>query len=368
MVAQGRLQAAFDIQERAFAHIEHSGLDRLPVAEFLYRIRSQLLWEWHRLDEAEQAALAGIAVLDNQGEHWTLQCHVGLAKVALARGDQAQCADHIRRLRKILAEGDYHIDWRANAHATLLAWWQANDDRDAVGRWLQEAPSAEPHTASNHFAQANVRNHARALMLLGRPDEARPLLEALETQTRRFGLVTDANRNRLCLAALEWQCGHEAAALAHMASALELSSRTALTGSFLRLGRPLVEMLGALGEGGGLDELSRARAERLIDLAGRQRDFGRAVRLMLDDTVIAGIVARPDVPELIRTSPLTRREWQILGLIHAGLSNEQIAEQLSVAPTTVKTHIRSLYQKQNIRRREEAIALAGDLLARIQGE
>ncbi|MDN3558205.1 HTH-type transcriptional regulator MalT [Halomonas maura] len=368
LVAQGRLQAAFDIQERAFAHIEHCGLDRLPVAEFLYRIRSQLLWEWHRLDEAEQAALAGIAVLDNQGEHWTLQCHVGLAKVALARGDQAQCADHVRRLRKILAEGDYHIDWRANAHAALLAWWQANDDRDAVSRWLQEAPPAEPDTASNHFAQANVRNHARALMLLDRPDEARPLLEALEAQAERFGLVTDANRDRLCLAALEWQCGQEAAALTHMTTALELASRTSVTGSFLRLGKPLVEMLAALLEGGELDELSRARAERLIELAGRQRDFGRAVRLMLDDAVIADIVTRPDVPELIRTSPLTRREWQILGLIHAGLSNEQIAEQLSVAPTTVKTHIRSLYQKQNIRRREEAIALAGDLLARIQGE
>ncbi|RTQ99899.1 HTH-type transcriptional regulator MalT [Halomonas nitroreducens] len=368
LVAQGRLQAAFDIQERAFAHIEHSGLDRLPVAEFLYRIRSQLLWEWHRLEEAEQAALAGIALLDRQGESWTLQCHVSLAKVALARGDQAQCADHIRRLRKILAEGDYHIDWRANAHATLLAWWQANDDRDAIARWLQEAPPAEPDTASNHFAQANARNQARALMLLGHTEQARALLEALEQQTQRFGLVTDANRNRLCLAALEWQCGHEATALAHMTGALELASRTALTGSFLRLGRPLVDLLGALLEDSGLDDLSRARAERLIELAGRQRDFGRAVRLMLDDTVIADIVARPDVPELIRTSPLTRREWQILGLIHAGLSNEQIAEQLSVAPTTVKTHIRSLYQKQNIRRREEAIALAGDLLARIQGE
>ncbi|MFG6177909.1 HTH-type transcriptional regulator MalT [Halomonas sp. THAF12] len=368
LVAQGRLQAAYDIQERAYAHIEHCGLDRLPVAEFLHRIRSQLLWEWHRLDEAEQAALDGIAVLDNQGESWTLQCHISLAKVALARGDQAQCADHVRRIRKILAEGHYHIDWRANAHATLLTWWQANDDRDAVARWLQEAPTAEPATASNHFAQANVRNHARALMLLERPDEARPLLEALEAQTERFGLVTDANRNRLCLAALEWQCSHEEAALDHLASALELASRTGLIGSFLRLGHPLTAMLVRLLEHHELDELARRRAERLIELAGRQRDFGRAVRLILDEAVIADIVARPDVPELIRTSPLTRREWQILGLIHAGLSNEQIAEQLSVAPTTVKTHIRSLYQKQNIRRREEAIALAGDLLARIEGE
>jgi len=34
----------------------------------------------------------------------------------------------------------------------------------------------------------------------------------------------------------------------------------------------------------------------------------------------------------------------------------------------VKTHIRSLYQKQNISHRGEAIELAKDLLSKIQGE
>ncbi|MCW4152804.1 HTH-type transcriptional regulator MalT [Halomonas sp. 18H] len=365
LVAQGRLQAAFDIQERAFAHLEHSGLETLPIAEFLYRIRSQLLWEWHRLDEAEHAALAGIALLDQRGERWTLQCHVSLAKIALSRGDRTQSSDHVRRLRKILAEGDYHIDWRANAHATLLTWWQTNGDLESVARWLREAPPAEPHAASNHFVQANVRNHARALMMLDSPDQARELLHALEVQTERFGLVTDANRNQLCLAALEWQCQRREAALGHMHQALELASRTALTGSFLRLGKPLTEMLPLVLEQAPLDDITRGRAERLIELVHRQRDFGRAVRLMLDERVINDIISRSDVPELIRTSPLTRREWQILGLIHAGLSNEQIAEQLSVAPTTIKTHIRSLYQKQNIRHRREAIELASDLMARL---
>ncbi|MBT2788416.1 MULTISPECIES: HTH-type transcriptional regulator MalT [unclassified Halomonas] len=368
LVAQGRLQAAYDIQERAFAHLERAELEHLPVAEFLYRIRSQVLWEWHRLDEAEQAALKGIAVLDNQGERWTLQCHIQLAKVAQSRGDQAQCADHIRRLRKILAEGDYHIDWVANAHATLLAWWHSTHDMDAVERWRQEAPTPITEGATNHFSQCNVRNHARALTLLGRFDEACTLLEALEGHTQRLGLVTDANRNQLCLAAAAWNAGREEHAHQHMHQALSLASRTALVGSFLRLGKPLGELLNRLLYSGTLDALEQARAERLLALAGRQKDFGSARRLMLDETVIADIVARPDVPELIRTSPLTRREWQILGLIHAGLSNEQIAEQLSVAPTTIKTHIRSLYQKQNIRRRDEAIALAGQLLAHIQGE
>lgn len=58
----------------------------------------------------------------------------------------------------------------------------------------------------------------------------------------------------------------------------------------------------------------------------------------------------------------------MLSLIHAGLSNEQISEHLNVAPTTIKTHIRSLYQKLAITQRSEAVQLARSLLSKIQGE
>ncbi|MDR5865494.1 HTH-type transcriptional regulator MalT [Halomonas koreensis] len=369
LVAQGHLQAAHDVQERAFELMRERNLQALPIAEFAYRIRSQLLWEWQRLDEAEQAALDGIAVLDRQGEHWTLQCHVCLAKVALSRGDRAQCADHVRRIRKILAQGDYHIDWRANAHATLLTWWIGQGDRDAIAQWLREAPPAAPDSASNHFAQCNVRNHVRALMALDDTEAARDLLKRLERQTRRLGLVTDANRNRLCLARLAWQEGDGAEARQHLHQALSLAAHTTLVGSFLRLGEPLEALLDELLAGeAALSSLARQRACHLLELARRHHDRGRALRILVDDEAIAEIVSRPDVPELIRTSPLTRREWQILALIHAGLSNEQIAERLDVAPTTIKTHIRSLYQKQHIRRRDEAVALADRLLAHIHGE
>ena len=134
------------------------------------------------------------------------------------------------------------------------------------------------------------------------------------------------------------------------------------------MGKVLIVILKALINDEAIDGMELQRAERLIQLAQQQRDFSRAIRISLDEAIIQDIIDRPDVPELIRTSPLTRREWQILSLIHAGLSNDQIAEHLKVASTTVKTHIRSLYQKQNISHRSEAIELAKDLLSKIQGE
>ena len=41
---------------------------------------------------------------------------------------------------------------------------------------------------------------------------------------------------------------------------------------------------------------------------------------------------------------------------------EQIAQELDVAGTTIKTHIRNLYQKLNIANRKEAISTAENLL------
>lgn len=45
---------------------------------------------------------------------------------------------------------------------------------------------------------------------------------------------------------------------------------------------------------------------------------------------------------------LTKRENQIAELVSAGLSNSDICEKLYIAPATVITHIRNIYQKYNI--------------------
>ncbi|EON92881.1 transcriptional regulator MalT [Marinobacter lipolyticus SM19] len=367
-VAMGLLQKAYNIQERAFQYAEENHLNHLPILEFLFRIRSQIMWEWHHLESAERCALQGIEILEAQGERWYVQSHTSLAKVAHARGRQSLCADYISRIQKMLAAGDYHLDWVANAHATMLTYWDAVRDHDSIQRWLTIAPPCDPASATNHFHQCNGRNRARALVSLGQYELALPLLESLTEVAERIGLKTDLNRNHIALAYLFWQMENRDQALVHMKTALTLASTTGAVGSFLRMGKVLIVILKALINEGAIDGMELQRAERLIQLAQQQRDFSRAIRISLDEAIIQDIIDRPDVPELIRTSPLTRREWQILSLIHAGLSNDQIAEHLKVASTTVKTHIRSLYQKQNISHRAEAIELAKDLLSKIQGE
>ncbi|MCA9962439.1 MAG: response regulator transcription factor, partial [Anaerolineales bacterium] len=51
---------------------------------------------------------------------------------------------------------------------------------------------------------------------------------------------------------------------------------------------------------------------------------------------------------------LTSREWDVLTLIANNLSNEEIANELTVAVGTVKTHVSNILRKLSLKNRQEA--------------
>ena len=57
---------------------------------------------------------------------------------------------------------------------------------------------------------------------------------------------------------------------------------------------------------------------------------------------------------------LTNREKQILGLVVGGLTNAQIARELYLAESTVKSHLSSAFMKLGVSSRNEAVAVILD--------
>jgi DNA-binding NarL/FixJ family response regulator len=62
----------------------------------------------------------------------------------------------------------------------------------------------------------------------------------------------------------------------------------------------------------------------------------------------------------VEPAALSTREKQILGLVVMGYMNSQIAEQLFVAESTVKSHLSSAFGKLGVRSRNEAVELILD--------
>ncbi|WP_312748593.1 HTH-type transcriptional regulator MalT [Atlantibacter hermannii] len=357
LFAQGFLQAAWETQDKAFTLIREQHLEQLPLHEFLLRIRAQLLWAWARLDEAETCARQGIDVLANYQPQQQLQCLVLLVQCSLARGALDNARSHLNRLENLLGNGPYHSDWVSNADKVRVIYWQMTGDKAAAANWLRQTP--KPGSADNHFLQSQWRNIARAQILLGDFDPAEMVLEELNENARSLRLMSDINRNLLLLNQLYWQSGRKSDAQRVLLEALTLSNRTGFVSHFVIEGEAMAQQLRQLIQLNTLPELEQHRAQLILREINQHHRHKFA---HFDEGFVNRLLTHPEVPELIRTSPLTQREWQVLGLIYSGYSNEQIAGELDVAATTIKTHIRNLYQKLGVAHRQAAVQHAQQLL------
>jgi len=84
-----------------------------------------------------------------------------------------------------------------------------------------------------------------------------------------------------------------------------------------------------------------------------------------------GTISLPITPEYIKllldasadaettsSTILSEREQEILRLISSGLSNQEIADALVIAISTVKWHVRQIFNKLNVNSRTQVIARA----------
>ena len=107
-----------------------------------------------------------------------------------------------------------------------------------------------------------------------------------------------------------------------------------------------------------------ARAYLLKD-APRDELF-KAIRMVFKgESLIQPVVASrllDRLAELSKKSPaidaLSEREVEVLNLMAKGVSNKDIADQLSITQSTVKTHITSIFQKLDVTTRTEAVTTA----------
>ena len=90
-------------------------------------------------------------------------------------------------------------------------------------------------------------------------------------------------------------------------------------------------------------------------------DLVRAVEMVASgqtyvDPGLAGILASSDAAA--RATKLTQREREVLRALADGLTNEEIGNELSISPETVRTHVRKAMDKLDADTRTQAVAIA----------
>jgi DNA-binding NarL/FixJ family response regulator len=120
----------------------------------------------------------------------------------------------------------------------------------------------------------------------------------------------------------------------------------------------IVEMVAAGASGYVLKDVDPASLARSIQDA-------HAGHFQLDDQLTRRVIVR--LGSTLKRSrrplaePLTERETQILRMVVAGMSNKAIANRLGLGEGTIKSHLRNIYRKLQVRTRAEAAAQAVQL-------
>ena len=165
---------------------------------------------------------------------------------------------------------------------------------------------------------------------------------------RRWAEVFPVTPATLALAA----SGEEAAAVAALAETLTLACPQGYVRVFADEGPPMAALLARLiaaqRSGGTAAEVP------LGCLAWLQRAFG--AQDIVPDAGRGGITAVPGLVE-----QLTSRELEVLEMLAAGRSNQDIAGQLVVTLDTVKKHVSHVLGKLGAANRTEAVARAREL-------
>lgn len=101
------------------------------------------------------------------------------------------------------------------------------------------------------------------------------------------------------------------------------------------------------------------RTMRLFFFRGPGRDFSEPDRALL--TLLRPHLHQAYLDAEHRRHPvprLTPRQWELLRLVAAGLTNAQIADQLGVAEGTVRIHLGNVYERLHVSSRTAAVTRA----------
>ena len=383
----GDLEKAHQMYARGMAYLGKAGHTSDVIGGFV--TLSDIRLAQGRLREAQRNYERGLQLATQQGGallRGAADMHVGLSDVYRERDELAIAARHLAEseaLGELNGLPKHSYRWRV-ASARLL---EAQGDLDGALDWLNEAehvymgdfsPNIRPVAAmrarlwilSGRLAQAHdwAREQelsagddlgylhefehltlARLLLAQAGNDgsnrllgEALGLLERLGRAAEEGGRLGSAIEILALQALARHVQGDTEAALASLERALALAEPEGYARVFLDEGPAMAQLLAEAAERG-----------MMLNYAGK---LSSAFAAWQRGSAAGAIPSAPPGME-----PLSQRELEILRLFQTELSGPEIARELVIALSTVRTHTKSIYGKLNVNSRRAAVNRAIEL-------
>ena len=319
--AENQLYQAADTYRRV---LKLEGDTPQPVSYEAHLGLARISYEWNDLEAAEkfgQQSLILARQYDRVIDRFVI-CEVFLARLKLALGDAAGAADILHRSGQFARDNNFVHRIPEVAAAQVLTFIRQGN--------LEAAASLlEKHE--------NPVSRARLLLARGNPSAAFALLEDLREQAESRGWKDELLRVKILQAIALHENGDKNGAVQAIGAALA----EAQSGGFIRIfvdeGIPMANLL------------SSAAGKGVMSKGVSPEYLGRLMAAFKPEK------SQPLIEEL------SRRELEVLRLIAAGFSNQEICERLFLALSSVKGHNKNIFAKLQVRSRTEAAARAREL-------
>jgi len=345
--AKGQLREALKLLYKAVEQAEPGGIPIPYVGTLLaYMSLAPVLYERNELEQARAYLRRCLEMATDFGSA-EVQVYVLslLARVCLANNDLPSALSYYEQIDSFLQEHVFSPSIMAyvNYHRFQLYLKQRN--MEAAETWVTahndtsgQLNSYALHRIASpqfHIAQGNFDAASRDLTTLVKDAE----------ETGHGNLLVKA----LALQALTYKgCGDQANALNILEHVLRMSAPEDYIRIFVDKGEPMYQLI---------REYQSFLKKKISDYVDGEClhlfTFTDKLLAAFPLSSVTGITKNGSLPE-----PLSERELDVLRLIATGRTNQEIADILVIALSTVKSHINNIYGKLGTKRRTQAIAFA----------